>query len=181
MSNWCFILHKRTLQKLLSVIGITFQMHERDSHTMSFVVVHELTHAHIFLQSRWLWTQPIEMVSCLVISLSLMCLLFGKVICRTHFVIHSGCTSVSGLLLVINICPASMESTVPFLHLCLWYYVFFVSLQWLGINSHWSDTFLFQTKWIRLHSETFERVCSRPAIFKLIACWYNVQCPLVAI
>lgn len=146
MSNWCFILCKRTLQKLLSVIGIIFQMYERESHTMSFVVIHKFPHAHIFLQSRWLWTQPSEMASCLVISVSLMCLLFGKVICRTHFVIHSGCTSMPGLLLVINICPASMESIVPFLYLCLWYYVFCVSLQWLGINSHWSNTLLIQTK-----------------------------------
>ena len=119
MSNLCFILCKRTLQKLLSVIGITFQMHERESHTMSFVVIHKFPHTHIFLQSRWLWTQPSEMASCLAISVSLMCLLFGKVICRTHFVIHSECTSVPGLLLVINICPASMESIVPFLHICL--------------------------------------------------------------
>jgi hypothetical protein len=155
MSNWCFILCKRTLQKLLSVIGITFQMHETESHTISFVVTHEFPCTHIFLQSRWLWTQPSEMASSAVISVTLICLLFDKVICVTHFVIHSGCTSVSGLLLVINICPAIMENIVSFLYLCLWYYVFCVSLQWLGINSHWSDTLLIQTKWIRLHSETF--------------------------
>jgi hypothetical protein len=86
---------------------------------MSFVVEHEFPHAHIFLQSGWLWTQPSEMASSLVISVNLMCLLFYKVICMTHFVNHTGCTSMSGLLLVINICPAIMESIVPFLHLCL--------------------------------------------------------------
>jgi len=117
----------------------------------------------------------------MIISVSLMCLLFKKVICMTHFVIHSACTSMSGLLLVINICLAIMESKVLLLHLYLWYYVFCVSLQWLGIISHWSDTLLIQTKWIRLHSETFEHVSSRPAIFKLISWWYNVHCPLMAV
>jgi hypothetical protein len=72
MSNWYFILCKRTLQKLISVIGITFQMHEREFHTMSFVVAHEFPNAHIFLQSQWLWTQPSEMASSLAISISFL-------------------------------------------------------------------------------------------------------------
>jgi hypothetical protein len=76
--------------------------------------------------------------------------------------------------------PVLMKSIMPYLHLCLWH-VFFVPLHWLGINSHWSDTLLIQTKWIRLYTETFEHISSRSAILKLTAWWYIVQCPLLAV
>jgi hypothetical protein len=155
-------------------------MHERESHTMSFVAIHEFPHAHTFLQSRWLCTQPSEIASCLVISGNLMCLLSEKVICMTHFVIHSGCTSMPGLLLVINKCPAVVESIVPFLHPCLWYCVFYVSLQGLGINSHWSNTLLIQTKWdyILRHLKVF--LVGLPSLNWLHGD-NNVQCLLMAV
>lgn len=61
-------------------------------------------------------------------------------ICVALIVIHYGCTWASRFLLVVNVYPAIIKSTVQYPHIFQWCYMSYMQVHRLAINFHWCDT-----------------------------------------
>lgn len=96
---------------------------------------------HFYVVQLWTWLCAVHSGMCcsLMLAGSLMCLSSLIRASAQHILNHSEHAWVSGLLLVISICPAIIKSRAPYPWMFPSRYTCSVHLCLLAMNFHWCD------------------------------------------